>query len=783
MEVVRPWWLTVSPTRAGLGTGTVAVLSLLLCIHLSPNRVSLRLGDIADTDIVAERTTQYQDTAQTQERRDDASAQVPPQYDLHPEAILVAKDAVGRFYDALDRVLTDDPPVLPVPGLSAPAPATKTWVLPTAKTSVLVQRLREEGLTVSVAEPTLVTLLQESVAFRKRARDASLVLVERKMAQGVTDRPGGLQRAQRETAAFGRTDLPPRLARAAQAVAAASLRPNQIYNHLATERARARVRSNAPVQQSTLPAGEVVLRRGERVTQQHLDKFAALGLQKPRLDAVAVVTVCVLVGLLMALVAVYLGLFHGALYQDTARLLLLALLAVFSVVGLKFGAMLLGLPLSGGQWGYLGMVCIASSGMAIALLLSPQVAVLIVAVLSVGSGLILNHEPRFSLLTLGSSLAGIVSVATLRNRGDLVRAAALVCFANALLIVLVGLLQGDTPRALGVGALWGGLSGLFALVLFWLGVALFEKPFGITTHLRLLELSDPATPVLQEFRMRVPGTYAHSLMVGNLAHAAAEAIGADGLLVRVAAYYHDIGKMNRPEFFVENQATAENVHDRISPTMSALVLTSHVKEGLEIAQAAGLPPRVCDVIQQHHGTSLMRYFYHRATSGVPNPTLETQFRYAGPKPQSKEAAILMLADSVEAASRCLEKPSPSRITDFVAKMVEDKRSDGQLDDCDLTLRDLKKVQTVFVRTLAGTLHARIEYPGPPVAVPSALALAPGARDPFAQETLEEVLVQSDPPPDEAANTHGDNRANRGEGLPAAFGTSTRSRRNRAEGPR
>ncbi len=169
--------------------------------------------------------------------------------------------------------------------------------------------------------------------------------------------------------------------------------------------------------------------------------------------------------------------------------------------------------------------------------------------------------------------------------------------------------------------------------------------------------------------------------------------------------------MNRPEFFIENQSGGENVHDRLSPTLSALVLISHVKEGLVMAEAVGLPPRVREVIEQHHGTTLIKYFYFRATGGLPDPNLEPQFRYPGPRPQSKEAAILMLADTVEAASRTLDKPTPARIADFVARIVEDKRADGQLDECDLTLRDLQIVQEVFARTLSGTLHARIEYPG------------------------------------------------------------------------
>ena len=246
--------------------------------------------------------------------------------------------------------------------------------------------------------------------------------------------------------------------------------------------------------------------------------------------------------------------------------------------------------------------------------------------------------------------------------------------------------------------------------------------------------------------MRVPGTYAHSLMVGNLAHAAAEAMGADALLVRVAAYYHDLGKMNRPEFFIENQANADNIHDRLSPSLSALILSSHVREGLEMAEGLGLPPRVREVIQQHHGTTLMKYFYHRATGGVPNPTLEPQFRYPGPKPQTKEAAILMLADSVEAASRTLDKPTPARIAEFVARMVDEKMADGQLDDCDLTMRDLRKIQDVFARTLSGTLHARIEYPGSPANAAATAAAAAAATAPsltlVATTDPEEHILQS-----------------------------------------
>ena len=712
IEAAPPLWLRVRPARVALALGTIFVLSLLLCIHLLPNRISLRVGDVSDRLIVAQRTVRYEDTAETQQRREDAAGQVPEQFDLRSDAGALAQDVVREVFDAVERAKTGA-----VSGGGAADPL------------LLASEDVRQSLGLSGLRPALVVLLKQPPPVRDAAKRTALDLVERAMVRQITNQEGALARARTALTrdpALGR--VPAALRPSVVAVAGTALTPNQIFNPERTRRERQAAMDAVPPQMRRLFAGAVVIRPGERVTQPHIDKFTALDLQNPRLDAVTITMVSLLVVLLTALATVYLSLFHADLYKDTPRLLLLALLTVMSVVGLKIGQSLLGLPFSGVHFGYLGMMCVASAGMAIALLLSPGVATLTVALLAVTSGLVLNNELRFTVVTLGSSLVGIASVATLRNRGDLLRALVYLGLSNALLIVLVGRIEGDTANELFTGMVWGVVSGMFALVLFWIAVAALEKPFGITTHLRLLELSDPATPILQEFRMRVPGTYAHSLMVGNLAQGAAEAIGADDLLVRVAAYYHDLGKMSRPEFFIENQSNGENIHDRLAPSMSALVLTSHVKEGLEIAQAVGLPPRVREVIRQHHGTCLMKYFYFRATGGIPDPILEAQFRYAGPKPQTKEAAILMLADSVEAASRTLEKPTPTRIADFVKNMIEDKRADGQLDDCDLTLRDLRKIQDVFARILSGTLHARIEYPGSspvsavaPRPVPAAIA--------------------------------------------------------------
>jgi hypothetical protein len=204
------------------------------------------------------------------------------------------------------------------------------------------------------------------------------------------------------------------------------------------------------------------------------------------------------------------------------------------------------------------------------------------------------------------------------------------------------------------------------------------------------------------------------VFVGNIAASAAEAIGADPLLVRVASYYHDVGKMKRPHFFVENQHI-ENVHDRLNPSLSALVIRSHIKDGMELALEYKLPPAVRELMSQHHGTSLVRYFYHKAEeeTGSGSTVLQQQFRYEGMKPQTKEGALLMLADAVEAASRSLAKPNIGSIKDMVRKIIEEKLSDGQLDESELTFKDISRITDSFVRTLTSMLHARIEYPEPP----------------------------------------------------------------------
>jgi cyclic-di-AMP phosphodiesterase PgpH len=305
----------------------------------------------------------------------------------------------------------------------------------------------------------------------------------------------------------------------------------------------------------------------------------------------------------------------------------------------------------------------------------------------------------------------VYSVSHLSQRSDLARAGLFVGATNIVAVLGVGIVANFSPIALAVGAVLGAINGIIASVFTVGSLHWFETGFRITSSVRLLELANPNRPLLRRLLMEAPGTYHHSILVGNLAEAAAESVGADALLVRVGALYHDIGKIKRPYFFIENQFSTENPHDKIAPTLSTLIITSHIKDGIEFAKEHKLPAPIKDIIEQHHADGLVTFFYHKAKEGErPETVNEADFRYEGPKPQTKEAALVCLADSVEAAVRSLKDPAPGQIPGLIRKIIKEKLNDGQLDECDLTFRDLSKIAESFDRVLGGIYHNRIEYP-------------------------------------------------------------------------
>jgi hypothetical protein len=360
------------------------------------------------------------------------------------------------------------------------------------------------------------------------------------------------------------------------------------------------------------------------------------------------------------------------------------------------------------------------------ILMDTEIAIFHVMMASVLVGLATNMSFHHMIPALLGGMAAVASVYRLRERGQLFRAAIYIALANVLTIAMLRFIEDPTEIYYSAAA-WGTINAVLCYLLATGLIPLFESVFGITTDLKLLELTSGHHPLLLELEEKAPGSYQHSLNVAKLAEAAADAIGANYLLVRAGAMFHDIGKAIKPRYFSENQISADErrTHDKLTPFMSCLIIRNHVKDGIELARQYGLPDKVIDFIPQHHGTCLIKYFYYEAVrqyeeSESAEPVRQGDFRYPGPKPQSIEAAIVMLADSVEAiATSRLTRPNVDAddIRRLVIDAIQDKFSDGQMDECHLTLRQLHDIRESMVRTLVGRFHHRVDYPSP-VAVPT-----------------------------------------------------------------
>jgi cyclic-di-AMP phosphodiesterase PgpH len=404
---------------------------------------------------------------------------------------------------------------------------------------------------------------------------------------------------------------------------------------------------------------------------------------------------------LMALFIFYFRHDHPQIVHDEKAVLLLGLLAVASVwlTGAWWDLS------QAYEWISLYGIPLASASILTALLLQPRLAIVLTVVLSLILGVIDGFSLRVSIVTF---FGGLTEVAR-----SLTRAGLWVACTQALTVVVLALLERWSVEQAIFHAFWASLGGVLSAFVALSLLPYLESFFARLTNIKLLELADVNHPLLKRMSLEAPGTYHHSLIMASLAEAAAESIGANGLLCRVGAYFHDIGKMVKPEYFVENQGALGNPHDPLPANLSRLVIQSHVKDGMALARQYRLDKAISDFIVMHHGTSRIEYFYRRAieqTAEVDETVDEDQYRYPGPRPQSKETAILMLADSVEASVRTIEEPTHQRLRDQVEKIINTKLSDGQFDDVRLTLSDISKIKESFISTLTGIYHSRIKYP-------------------------------------------------------------------------
>ncbi len=683
----------------------------------------LKPGTIAERDFVAPRDFILPDPEATERKREEAAAAVLPVYDRDTQAAARLEEVLRSAFEgarAAERLSPDAPLEAFRRGFPAPisdgalrsmarrhfpadlearviAAETRLYGAGVVDNKELLLQHRERGVLVresSGAERQTVDLFStvEYGADLKAAMAADLA--------GARLSPG----ESRETAAF----------------VAGLMRPNLTYNAAESARRRQLAMSQVESVLIKVPRGEVLVRRGDLIGARSARILAAINGSVSRPESwwklVGVV--------LLQLLAVFVFWIDSQTRMAASRRQAPPLLPLLAV-GILFALIVRGsFAVTQSLASNFSSDALSSDSFAIPFAAGPILAGLVVAagpgpavlfaaVQSASIGVLMGMNFPFALFALAGSLAGIYGIKRLGSRSVLFVLGGIVAGANVAAVAVGHALAADAA-GLWADAAAAAIGGLLvaALVAFLLPV--FENLFHVTTDIRLLELSNQNLPLLRTLAFEAPGTYQHSLMVGHLAEAAAEAVGENPLLARVCAYYHDIGKTRMPDYFIENQPRGFNRHDRLEPSMSALIIASHVKEGAELARKSRLPDPILSGIREHHGTKLIRYFYQKALSKVEpgSPSvLESDYRYPGPKPSNRVNGILMIADAVEAASRTIAEPTPAKIAAMVRAISNDCLRDGQFDECDLTIRDLSAINDALIRTVTTMFHHRIDYPG------------------------------------------------------------------------
>jgi len=500
-----------------------------------------------------------------------------------------------------------------------------------------------------------------------------------------------------------------------------ALRPNLVFDRDATDKKKREAGEAVRPVLFQVKRGEMIVREGERISEEQALKLN--NIFETRQGMNKVFSGIGIFGLI--LVIFYFPFRFG---QKNIRkfnlngkdLLLLSLITVAIFLALRIShnvSAALGLIFPNIDTNdYFYLLPFAAGPMLVRIILNSEVALVYCAACAPLLGIMFNDSLTVVIYALLGGVIGAHGVRQCKDRGTIYTAGLKVSVVNLALAVPFQILN-DTMLTMQIVyvVIFAFIGGLANALIVSGTIPILETVFQYTTDIKLLELSNLNSPILRELMIRAPGTYHHSVMVGNLVEAAAEAINANPLLARVAAYYHDIGKISKPLYFIENIRGVENKHDKLTPNMSSLILISHVKEGVELARDKRLGRPIVDIIKQHHGTALIKYFYQKAkTHDTPDspPLDETDFRYPGPKPQTREAALVLLADCVEAASKTLTDPTPARIQGMVQKIINNIFIDGQLEECEMSLKSLHEIAKSFNCVLSGIYHQRIDYPEP-----------------------------------------------------------------------
>lgn len=646
---------------------------LIIVDNVEPKKVNVRIGDTAPYEIRA--TRDIEDKGATQKLKDEAMDRVDPRFRVDPSVQMEMKNDIRIFFGMVKDVKSYDN-------------------LSFSKKTVLLK----EQSNIKLPEKLYSTCIKSDNKQLNRLESAIYDITNQIMSAGIKEEELEYE-LENVTSIFQSIEMGKDEKELGLALINATIKPNKFLDLEATQRKKKEEAEK--IEPIIVKEDQVIVRKGDKIDSNSYDLIKESGLlrEKEGYELSTIIGTIIIILLVQSIVGLYLYHFNRDIVFSS-KLLILDII-VISIILISEGVYSIS-PY---------IMPISAAAMLITLIISPKLALIVNLILSFLMGIIVGaDESVVAMLLIGGSI-GIFSVLNASQRYNIFFNGLTIGIVNVLTIVSFGLLKKSDILETLMKSGYGLLNGIFSAVLTIGTLPLWENVFQVLTPLKLLELSNPNQPLLKKLLLEAPGTYHHSVLVGNLGEAAAEEIGADPLITRVGAYYHDIGKLKRPFFFKENQFGYENPHDKLNPSLSTLIITNHTKDGLAMAEKYDLPKEIKDIIIQHHGDTVVAYFYYKALKGENGDNIKIEdFRYKGQKPQTKEAAIIMLADSVEAAVRSIKEPNKGKIEEMVRNVIKGKLEDGQLEECDLTLKDLNTIANIFCTVLLGIFHDRIEYP-------------------------------------------------------------------------
>ena len=653
---------------------TFIVLYCTLMTGIITRKYDLKVGDIPKSDIKAHR--EIIDESATEARKKEAEEKVDKQYSLRTDVQKQSEEKIKGFFSSVEKVLAQDK-----------SEEEKAKLITRAPFKITDEQANKIASMNAQSTKNLESVCIDGL---NKAYEAP---IEDGNEQDLKD-------AKKEYTDFiSSSDL----SDSEKAIAlnfVNVVEPNFFYDKEKTdELIKETLKQVPPVM---IKKNQIVVSEGEPVTAHQLELLGTLGLLSNSASAICIyIALGVLVIIVMYLQYGYIHKYYTAINKEFSKIVMISILNVFPVILARLFGMMSNY-----------IIPLACMPMLITLLLNYKISLVFSMLNVILIGGAVGFNPNIIILAILNVVLGGTLLRKMQQRNDILYSSITVAVLSSILTFSVGTLTTNNFMEILADSTFAAAGAILSGILTIGVLPFFESTFDIVTNAKLLELSNPNNPLLKKLLMEAPGTYHHSILVANLAELAAEQVGGNPLLARIGAYYHDVGKTKRPYFFRENQFGKKNPHDRLKPEASSKIIISHVKDGSELAKEYNLPKTIHDFIVTHHGETLVKYFYLTVKNNSENPdeVKEEEFKYPGPKPMSKEQGIVMLADSTEAAVRSINEPTEEKIEKMVNNIIDDKLASGQLDNCDLTLRDISKIKKCFLKALNGIHHERIEYP-------------------------------------------------------------------------